>query len=95
MKRWRCPECRTRRSTVPLLKAHLKASGHKMCNCGGYHYAHRPGSPCCIRNPLSALWIAMRQGEGPEVLQEIAAYVSTRGPDAANAARSFIDKYVN
>lgn len=92
---WRCPECRTRRSTLPLLRAHVAASGHKLCNCGGYHYAHRPGSPYCSCNPIADLWVAQRQGEGPDVLREIAAYLGAAPPAHANAARGFIDKYVN
>jgi hypothetical protein len=95
MRAYRCPGCRTRRSTLPLLKAHLAASGHTLCNCGGYHYVHRPGSPCCVRNPVSALWMAMRQGEERDVLHEIAAYVSMHWPDAAQRAKLFIDTYVN
>lgn len=101
MRVWRCPECRTRRSTIPLLSAHLMASGHTLCNCGGYHYAHRPGSPCSIRNPLSALWIAMRQGEGPEVLQEVAAWLEETQPETTDKVRALcaawgvIDNYVN
>lgn len=33
----RCPECRSRRTTYKSMQLHIKASGHKLCTCGGYH----------------------------------------------------------
>lgn len=39
---------------------HCRDSGHKLCDCGGYHYKHRPGSPLCRQNPMSAVHAAMR-----------------------------------
>jgi len=45
------------------MQKHIKDSGHKYCGCGGYHYKHRLGSPCCEGNPLSALYLAMRCAE--------------------------------
>lgn len=51
--------------------AHIKATGHKLCTCGGYHYAHRAGSPFCNANPYAAYYHAWRAGEPPEVLEEI------------------------
>lgn len=51
----RCPQCRSRRATFATLRAHLAASGHQLCGCGGYHFRHRPGSPFCQVNPLSPL----------------------------------------
>lgn len=67
----RCPECRSRRATYASMQAHIKASGHKLCTCGGYHYAHRPASPFCEQNPRSAYYHALRAGEPDEVLLEI------------------------
>lgn len=106
MRTYRCPECRTRRSTLALLKAHMVASGHRLCNCGhvsygGTGFPHRPGSPCCIRNPLSAMWIAMRQGEWPEVLRDVAVYIVADAPELAGKVRALcaawgvIDSHVN
>lgn len=47
----RCVVCRTRRSTYLSMKDHMETSGHSSpCNCSGYHYPHRPGSPCCETN---------------------------------------------
>ena len=67
----RCPQCRTRRSTYGLLTRHIRVSGHGLCNCGGYHYAHRPGSPCCEQNPYGAYNDAKRRGCSREVLIDI------------------------
>lgn len=67
----RCPECRSRRTTYQAMQRHVKATGHKLCTCGGYHYAHRPGSPFCESNPRSAYYLALRADEPDEVLLEI------------------------
>lgn len=58
--RFRCPECRTRRTSFVALVEHCRQHGHGLCTCGGYHFAHRPGSPYCERNPMAALRHAMR-----------------------------------
>lgn len=58
----RCPQCRTRRASYASMMAHVKASGHKLCDCGGYHFPHREGSPCCHSNPMSALHAAASAG---------------------------------
>lgn len=83
---YRCPQCRTRRKSFKLFTQHLEDSGHKLCICGGYHYAHRPGSPYCVQNPMSEVLEASRRGEGIDVLLEIAAhcaweYAGKRGGD--------------
>ena len=67
----RCPECRSRRTTYKAMQEHIKAAGHKLCQCGGYHYPHRPGSPFCEHNPRSAYYHALRASEPDEVLLEI------------------------
>lgn len=81
---FRCPECRTRRADFKLFKQHLKDTGHRLCSCGGYHYAHRKGSPFCHHNPLSQMREASRQGEGPAVLKEIAASIVSDAPELAD-----------
>lgn len=59
----RCPVCRTRRVTFTGLLDHAKRWGHRVaCTCGGYHYPHRPGSPCCEANPLAHVNAAIRAG---------------------------------
>lgn len=72
---FRCPACRTRRKLFTSMIAHIKESGHRLCDCGGggfYHYPHRPGSPCCTANPMSELQQALRTpGIEPETLEEI------------------------
>lgn len=57
----RCIVCRTRRTTALSMKKHMEESGHKKaCNCGGYLFAHRPGSPCCELNKYSRTNLAKR-----------------------------------
>lgn len=72
---FRCPACRTRRADYGLFTAHVRATGHRLCKCGGYHYQHRPGSPFCVHNPMSELLEASRRGESEEVLAQIRAYI--------------------
>lgn len=50
---------------------HVADSGHRLCNCGGYHYAHRPGSRFCVANPMSDVWIAARDGCTDDELLEV------------------------
>ena len=42
------------------MQAHIKKDGHYPCTCGGYHYAHRRGSPFCYDNPKAAFLHAAR-----------------------------------
>jgi hypothetical protein len=67
----RCPECRTRRTTFSSMIKHIDVSGHSLCKCGGYHYAHRPRSPCCTVNPWSTYNQAVRAGASDEELDGI------------------------
>lgn len=74
--KYRCPECRTRRKDHGLFTQHLRETGHRLCDCGGggnYHYAHRPGSPFCVSNPMRDVLLAQQFGAGitDEELQEI------------------------
>ena len=61
----RCPQCRTRRATYATMARHIATTGHKLCQCGGYWYAHRPGSSCCEGNPRASLNRALREGCEP------------------------------
>lgn len=72
----RCPECRSRRTTYQSMLAHLAKTGHKACKCGGYHYAHRPGSPYCEVNPNAAYYHAWRAGADQSVLDEIMMHIA-------------------
>lgn len=60
--------------------AHIKSSGHALCICGGYHYAHRPGSAFCRENLWSDVRHADRAGEAEGVLLEIAAHIAFDNP---------------
>lgn len=69
---YRCPACRTRRRSPQLFTQHLLATGHKLCNCGGYEWGpHRPGSPCCDQHPAGAVHKALRQGASDEEAWEV------------------------
>jgi len=71
---FRCPECRTRRMTLDLMRSHLKESGHKLCDCGGYHFKHRPFSTYCHKDPMSVVRQLEREGcEDAELLMSVAA----------------------
>lgn len=80
---FRCPDCRTRRKDYGLFTRHLRASGHQLCRCGGYHYSHRPGSPYCERNPLSIMFLAARSGEPEESLIRLARSIAREQPELA------------
>ena len=69
--RFRCPACRTRRTSFAALVEHCRDHGHALCGCGGYHYAHRPGSPFCHQNPQSPALVAWRDGASDEEVSEI------------------------
>ena len=67
----RCPVCRSRRTTFVSMVRHQKATGHDgPCNCGGYHYPHRAGSPCCEANPYVRTHVAERAGASAEELYD-------------------------
>ena len=77
----RCPECRTRRASFVSLLKHVEKSGHKLCRCGGYHYAHRPFSPFCVQNPMSDVNVARQQGGcSADELAEIAVTCAWEKP---------------
>jgi hypothetical protein len=68
----RCNDCGTRRSTVKLLFAHLlKSPQCAPCKCGGYHYAHRRGSPQCEHNLDAPIHLARAHGATPAEVAEV------------------------
>lgn len=81
---YRCPECRTRRASYKTLMDHIASSRHALCKCGGYHYAHRPGSPFCECNPLSAILLADRYGSDASDLLRVGEHVKTDFPAHAH-----------
>jgi len=71
----RCGICGTRRASFVSLMKHQGDKGHqKPCTCGGYHFPHRPGSPCCEGNAYVTLERAKRAGASHEELLE--AFIS-------------------
>ena len=74
--RFRCPSCRTRRTSFKSLLEHVHRHGHHACVCGGYHYKHRPGSPLCKVNTLSPLRLAALAGASDAELMDIAAQLT-------------------
>lgn len=76
----RCLCCRTRRATFTSLVAHVKATGHKACTCGGYHYPHRPFSRYCDQNPMADAWRASRDGATEEQLADITLEIALTRP---------------
>lgn len=70
-RRFRCPACRTRRTSFVALLEHCEKHDHKLCGCGGYQYAHRPYSPYCHQNPQSGALVAWRSGASDEEVSEI------------------------
>ena len=59
----RCPDCRTRRTTWSAMQRHIVRTNHAHCQCAGYHFKHRPGSPCCDSHPDAAIHRAIREGD--------------------------------
>lgn len=59
---YRCPSCRTRRKSYSVLLDHIAKSGHRTCNCGGYHFPHREGSKFCNANPIAHIYLCERYG---------------------------------
>jgi hypothetical protein len=84
--RYRCPQCRTRRTDWLSLLAHIEKHGHKVCRCGGYAYAHRPGSPYCHENPWSIFNEAYRAGEPTATLLDIAIHIAYENPGKADSS---------
>ena len=69
--RYRCPACRTRRTSFVALLEHCREHGHRVCTCGGYHHPHRPHSPYCQQNAQSAALVAWRDGASADETLEI------------------------
>ncbi|MNK29177.1 hypothetical protein D3C87_475670 [compost metagenome] len=95
---YRCPECRTRRRDHGLFTQHIRATGHKLCQCGhvaygGTAFPHRRGSPFCEHNPLSALYLADRDGATDEDLMRCARYIMKETPHAAAKVRELLKEW--
>lgn len=95
---WRCPECRTRRHSRALFTRHIQATGHKLCQCGhvaygGAAFPHRPGSPFCAYNPLSALRLADRDGADEDDLIRCALYIISETPALAPKVQALLQHW--
>ena len=77
---YRCPACRTRRATFTGLLKHVQDSGHRLCDCGAYHYPHRPRGGYCHQHEKAGLRAAARYGIDGDELLDIAADVSWDSP---------------
>lgn len=90
---FRCPSCRTRRKDYKLFTQHIQQSGHALCKCGGYHYQHRPGSPFCEVNALSALRLADRYGAEDADLIRAARHIIAEKPCAEAQVRELLKNW--
>lgn len=80
MSKLRCPGCRTRRATFTSLVNHIAASGHRLCRCGGYHFAHRPCGGYCHQHEMATARDAARRGAEGEALATLIAEVAFDTP---------------
>jgi len=87
---YRCPECRTRRKDYGLFTKHIRDTGHGLCQCGGYHYSHRKGSPFCEANPLSPIRMADRYGATETDLVRCAQHIIATTPSAEAQVRELL-----
>lgn len=78
--RFRCPQCRTRRTDGRSFLLHLMQCPRPLCHCGGYHFAHRPFSGLCYQNPASHVVHASRAGTPDDELADIAIDVALTMP---------------
>lgn len=78
--RYRCPVCRTRRTSWDAYVRHCMTCRPVVCTCGGYPYPHKPAtSKCCEQHPMAVLHSAERAGEPQEVLDDIALELALAG----------------
>ena len=54
---------------------------------------HRPGSPLCEVNPLSALRLATRYGAEDSDLLRCGAYITEQHPHAAGKVRELLNSW--
>lgn len=73
--------------------AHVRATGHRACGCGGYHYKHRPGSPHCHSNPLSLLRDVLRREDDDDAITGLAANITEERPELADQVRELLTSF--
>lgn len=74
--RFRCPQCRTRRTDGRLFLLHVMECTRPLCHCGAYTYPHRPVSGECYQNPEAQVLHASRAGTPDDELADVAADVA-------------------
>lgn len=72
--RYRCPQCRTRRTDGRAMVLHMMQCPRPVCDCGGYPFKHRTGSGYCHANPDSVMRHAVHRTDMPrDALLDMAA----------------------
>jgi hypothetical protein len=74
--RYRCPECRTRRTDVRKMILHVMQCIRPLCFCCNYTYPHRPESGMCSLNPDAQVALARRAGTPEDELLDVAIDVA-------------------
>jgi hypothetical protein len=70
--RYRCPECRTRRTDPHLMVLHIFKCKRPLCHCLRVTHPHRPGSfPLCEQNFYSDILKAALEGATREDVENI------------------------
>lgn len=79
--RFRCPQCRTRRTDAHAMVLHVLACRRPLCHCLRVTHPHRPGSfPLCEQNPMSDALKASREGATDQEVAEIALEIALTRP---------------
>lgn len=78
--RYRCPECRTRRTDPRKMILHAMECMRPLCACGSYPYPHRLGGGMCTHNPDAQVLLASRAGTPDDELLDVAADVAFNMP---------------
>lgn len=86
--RYRCPQCRTRRTDARAMSDHVARCIRPLCTCEGVPFAnglaaHRPGTIGCDHHPFAGLHRAARYGASDAELDDIERRIRSGlpGPD--------------
>jgi hypothetical protein len=81
MARYRCPQCRTRRTSWVSMLKHMADKDHRAHHCAGYWFPHRCGGGACEESPKAEYYSLLRQGASKaEAEQTLAVHVLERMP---------------
>jgi hypothetical protein len=78
--RYRCPQCRTRRTDPHLMVLHVMDCMRPLCFCGAYTYPHRYLGGDCFHNADAQVKHASRAGTPDDELRDVAAAVAFSMP---------------